>query len=179
MDWSVKGGELRKATIAAMDEVLDSLDGERLYAICLQTDDGGMSVGLCANTEEGYSEKRVEAEEAGDLDESFDAYLRWNSAEWRHEMTGWEHFRQIEQDLSEEVEDPEGGFETYFEHLIDAMIDALATLRSEREQALQGVTLFVTITDSEETIEVEDRSAVRLNPAELSEPFLRRYDEAG
>jgi hypothetical protein len=174
MDWTATRTALRSATLAAVDELLPALRGERLYAICLQTDDGGMGVGLCANTEECYAEKCADAEPS-DRSEEYFAYLRWDSAEWRHELFGWEHFGKADEQLAAGLDDADPAFAPFFDQLIEAMTDALANLRVERASALEHVTLFVTITDSDETLAVEDRSAQRLNPPQLAEPFLRRY----
>jgi hypothetical protein len=54
------------------------------------------------------------------------------------------------------------------------MIDALAHLRAAR--ALEGVTLFATISDSEDAEAVERRSANRLNPVTLASEFGRPLD---
>jgi hypothetical protein len=177
MGWDEVRVGLRAATIAAVDEVCAGLGDERLYAICLQTDDGGMGVGLCANTEEGFArardeEAKVAADEAAD-----DAYLRWSSAEWEHELVGWERFGELDEQLEALAEAP-GGFTAYFDRLIDAMVDALAHARLERADALAGVTLFATVTDSDDETEVEDRSAERVNPPELAAAFLGRYADS-
>ncbi|WP_206243735.1 DUF4303 domain-containing protein [Novosphingobium terrae] len=176
MDWNAKAHELATATIAAVDELLSSLQGERLYAISLQTDDGGMSVGPSANTEEGYAASHAAAATSRTLSTAYEAYLRWNSAEWRYEILGDAHFEEINSALSDmEPGDTGEDFDSYFAKLIDAMIGALATLRAKRAEALEGVTLFVSITDSDEARAIEDRSATLLNPVPLAEAFLRRF----
>lgn len=164
------------ATRLAVDQLLASLDGERLYAICLQTDDGAMSIGLCANTEQGYLEKRADADAARELTASYDAYLRWNSAEWRHEMIDTECFDQIEKDLRDALDDPPGGFEVYFNGLIEAMTLALIDAKAAFGERLVDVTAFVTVTDSDETDEIENASAARINSPELAVAFLARHD---
>ncbi len=164
---------LREATLVAFDEAIDTLTGERLYAIALTTDDGAMSVGLCITTVEHYESKRSEADAAGDLSSpGYDAYLKWDTAEWRDELAGWKHFEPISRALLNDDDDDADGFE---EH-IDALIATLAHLRSERASALVGVTLFVTVTDSDESDAIEDRSALELNPPDVAEAFLRRYE---
>lgn len=176
MDWHARIAELRAATLAASDDLLESLDGERLYAICLQTDDGGMSVGFCANSEQGYAASRAAAAQARELDASYDAYLRWDSAEWRYEMAGDAHFAQANRAfIAAATTDTGEDFGTYFDQLLEAMSDALAHLRAERADALEDVTLFVTITDSDAAEAVEARSATRLNPPEAAAAFVRRF----
>ncbi|MDT3330714.1 DUF4303 domain-containing protein [Microbacterium aquilitoris] len=164
---------LREATVAAFDETIETLTGERVYAVALTTDDGAMSAGLCITTVEHYESKRSQADAAGDLaSPGYDAYLRWDTAEWRDELAGWEHFSPISRLLEDSSDDADGWFE---EH-IDALIAALAHLRAERAEALAGVTLFVSVTDSDETEAIENRSARELNPPELSGRFLSRYE---
>ncbi|MCJ9701845.1 DUF4303 domain-containing protein [Bradyrhizobium sp. SHOUNA76] len=176
MDWHAKVEKLRTATIATVDALTSLLKGQRLYAICLQTADDGMSVGLCANTEEGYAEKRASEAEIEDMTPQYSAYLRWAPAEWRYEIFGDDHFADINRDLIAAGANSNRDFSIYFDHLIDAMIHALAHLRAERAQALEGVTLFVTISDSEEAEAVERRSANRLNPPTLAGEFGRPLD---
>lgn len=55
------------------------------------------------------------------------------------------------------------------------MIDALASLRAERTAALADVTLFVTISDSDEAQAIENLSAKRLNPPDLARAFQQRF----
>ena len=173
MDWDAKVEELRTATILAVDALTSLREGQRLYAICLQTADDGMSVGLCANTEEGYAEKRASEAEIEDMTPEYSAYLRWAPAEWRYEFFGDDHFADISRDLAAASLNGNEDFSAYFDRLIDAMIDALAHLRAERARALEGVTVFVTISDSEEAKAVERRSADRLNPPTLAGQFGR------
>ncbi|MHC4047055.1 DUF4303 domain-containing protein [Bradyrhizobium sp. 23AC] len=176
MDWNAKVEKLRAATIATVDALTSLLKGQRLYAICLQTADDGMSVGLCANTEEGYAEKRASETEIEDMTPEYSAYVRWAPAEWRYEIFGDDHFADINRDLTAASANSNKDFNVYYDHLIDAMVDALAHLRAERAQALEGVTLFVTISDSEEAEAVERRSANRLNPPTLAGEFGRPLD---
>jgi hypothetical protein len=168
---------LHTATIAAADALTASLEGQRLYAICLQTADDGMSVGFCANTEEGYAEKRASEAELEHMTPEYLAYLRWAPAEWRYEMFGDDHFADVNSDLTAASLNGGEDFSVYFDHLIDAMIDALTHLRAERAQALDGVTLFVTISDSEEAEAVEQRSANRLNSPTLASQFKQPLDQ--
>ena len=77
------------------------------------------------------------------------AYLRWSPAEWRYEMFGDAHFAAINRDLRGQALNSEGDFDRYFATLIEAMTGALANLRSARQSALGGVTMFVTISDSD------------------------------
>lgn len=131
-----------------------------------------MSPGLCLTAIEHLHARRSGAAVNGDLSEpGYEAYLRWDAAEWRDELVGWDHFEAVARAIDEAEEDADDWFE---EH-IDSLIAAIAALRAERAEALHGVTLFVSVTDSDATTSVEGRSAAELNLPELSEPFLARY----
>lgn len=173
MDWIAIAGKLRAATVAAADMLSAVLEEQHLYSICLQTADDGMSVGFCANTEEGYAEKRASEAEFEKMTPDFAAYLRWSPAEWRYEGFGDDPFTDINRDLTAASIAWNDDFALYFDHLSHAMIDALAHLRVERAQALEGVTLFVTISDSEAAQGVEQKSIHRLNPSTLAAEFHR------
>ncbi|USQ96574.1 DUF4303 domain-containing protein [Caulobacter sp. RL271] len=100
MDWSTDVEKLRAATIAAFDALPSALEGQRLYAICLQTADDGMGVGFCANTEEGYVEKRASEAEVEDMTPEYSVYMRWAPAEWRYELFGDDHFADVNGDFT-------------------------------------------------------------------------------
>lgn len=174
MNWVAITGELRAATIAAVDMLSAVLGEQRLYAICLQTADDGMSVGFCANTEEGYAEKCDSEAEIEKMSPDYTAYLRWAPAEWRYEGFGDDPFADINRDLTAASIASNDDFALYFDHLIHAMIGALAHLRLERAEALEGVTLFVTISDTEAAQGVEQQSIHRLNQSTLAAGFGQR-----
>lgn len=171
MDWIAIAGELRVATITAVDMLSSVLEGQRLYAVCLQTADDGMSVGFCANSEESHAAKRASEAEIEEMSPEYTAYLRWAPAEWRYEGFGDDLFADINRDLTAASAASNDDFALYFDHLIRAMIDALAHLRAERAQALEGVTLFVTISDSEAAQTVERQSVHQLNRSMLAAEF--------
>ncbi len=171
MDWTVLTRQLGAATVAAVDRLSAALAEERLYAVCLQTADDGMSVGFCANTEEGYTAKRASEAQIEAMSPDYAAYLRWAPAEWRYEVFGDDLFAEINHVLTAACTAWNDDFTLYFDHLIQAMIEALAHLRVERAQALDSVTLFVTVSDSEAAQAVERRSVHRLNRSPLVAKF--------
>lgn len=99
---------LREATLAAFDDAVALLDGEHLYAVALTTDDGGMSPGLCLATLEHLHARRSDAADIGDLSEpDYEAYLRWDTAEWRDELVGWDHVEAVARAIDEADDDAE------------------------------------------------------------------------
>ncbi|MBO9547254.1 MAG: DUF4303 domain-containing protein [Caulobacter sp.] len=175
MDWIAITGELRAAAVGAVDMLSSVLEGRHLYAICLQTADDAMSVGFCANTEESYADKHASEAKIENMSPDYAAYLRWAPAEWGYEGFGDDLFADINRDLTAASAASENDFAVYFHHLIQAMIDALAHLRAERTQALEAVTLFVTISDSEAAQAVERQSVHQLNRSTLAAEFCQRF----
>lgn len=178
MDWDEITTQLEAAVLAAFDALIASLQGQGLYALALVTEDGSMSVGIAANTEEAFQEHlKAEREVEGELSPQDEAGYRWNTGEWLHE--GWRNdlFAALNRVLCDEAVGEEtdnvGG---HLAKLVETMTAALARLRREREAMLADTILFVTLTDSDEAEGIEDASAQQVNPPMLLDHFLKRYD---
>ncbi|WP_420139577.1 DUF4303 domain-containing protein [Sphingomonas sp.] len=172
MNWDDITRQLTQATIAAVDDLLRELDGERLYALALVTDDDWNGASLAANTEEWFAARlAAETEPDEDMHPNMTGWYRWGVGEWRNENYSWDLFKPV-CDLLWDYEGP-----TRVE-LGEAMTVALEHLRRERAEALAGITLFITLTDSDDAEAVENASAMRLNPPPLLDAFLARYASA-
>jgi hypothetical protein len=175
MDWDTIRESIQVAVLATFDELIVSVGDERLYVICLQTADDGISIGAGANTEEGYSAKCASEAELEDMTPEYRSYLRWAPAEWRFEVIGDAHFSGVNRDLSILLTDPDSNSTAHFARLIQIMTDGLAYLREARAEMLNNVALFVTISDSEIAEDVEQQSAGQLNPPSILNELLTRY----
>jgi hypothetical protein len=175
MDWDTIRESIHAAVLATFDELIVSAGDERLYVICLQTAEDGISVGAGANTEEGYSARCAFEAELEDMTPEYRSYLRWSPAEWRFEVVGDTHYAAVNRDLSVLLTDSDINFTAHFARLIQTMTDGLAYLRKERADMLTNVALFVTVSDSETAEEVERQSAGLLNPQSISNALLGRY----
>lgn len=170
MDWTRITQDLGAAVIAVTDDILASIARQRLYAICLLTDGDGGSVGFWAATEEDFERRRASEAEAEEMTPDYEAYLRWTPEEWSEDAHGDAFMRGVGKQLFAEVIGGTASPE-HFDRTIEAMTDALARLRSERADTLADVTLFVSVSDSDDAEAVERRSAERLNPAGLRSNF--------
>ncbi|RYE73454.1 MAG: DUF4303 domain-containing protein [Oxalobacteraceae bacterium] len=177
MDWNDIARRLEAAVLTAFDDLIALAPEPGFYALALVTEDGAMSVGLAANTEETVS-IRLEAEHresSGDPSEE-EAWIRWGVGEWRHE--GWRDdlFSDVNRLLCEAVLAPRShASDSRLAGLVEAMTMALERLRQARGVLLADTILFVTLTDSDAAEAVEDASACRLNPPDLRDHFLARY----
>ncbi len=170
IDWTAITRDLGTAVIAVTDDLLASIARQRLYAISLLTDGDGGSVGFWAATEEDFEHRRASEAEAEAMTPDYEAYLRWTPEEWSEDAHGDVFLRTVNKPLFAEVI---GGTSApdHLDRTIAAMTDALALLRTERADALAGVTLFVSVSDDEGADAIERRSVERLNPSELRSNF--------
>lgn len=174
MDWDAIRNELAKAVQQAFDDFRIGLHDGQLYALCLSVADDGMGIGLNANTESFFKENLLEESAVEEMTSQDEGYFRWSSAEWEFEGIGDSIFQPVNDALTQAVlNDTLKG--SSFEKLIDAMIGALRLLREMQGDALKGVTLFVTLTDSDEAEEIENRSVIAINPPNVAQAFISRF----
>ncbi|CAN7570082.1 DUF4303 domain-containing protein [Caulobacter sp. LjRoot300] len=174
MSWKDISEELRSASLAAVKGLLSKHEREHIYALALFTSDDGANVALAANTEEGYqAHLTAEAEDEDEPNSPEDEiYYRWASGEWVVE--GWDRsaFSRVNALLEQQEE---SDFDSYFDHLVEAMTTALVATKAALGERLADVTAFVTVTDSDAAEEIENASASRINAADLASRFLRRF----
>ncbi len=171
---------VRDAAEKAFTEVRAAHPDEHFYAFALYTDDGAMTVVPAANTEEGFQRKVGE-------DGAEANYYRWATGEWAYEAVGSKAFQaasdllnaddRYEGEESDDEDDP--AFAAFKSQVIEAMTLGLAEMEAEgffgSGPARERVTLFVSISDSDESEMVEDASARSLNPLPVYERFAVRY----
>ncbi len=175
MDWQAIRNELSQAILRAFDRFHERLDEEQVYALCLSVSEDGMAIGLNANTESCFARKLSEERELEDMTPQYERYLRWSPAEWCFEGVDDAAFQGIN-DMLVQVVLGDGLGASGFHDLIDAMIGSLETVRSMRADSLQGVTMFVTVTDSDDAEAIENRSAIAINPPDIARYFVSRLD---
>ena len=174
MDWTTIGAELTAAVDAATLALLDDPGSGDLYAIALSVAEDGMGIGLCWTTETHFRAHLASESQHETLSDDDAAYYRWAPAEWSHETWRDDLFAGINATVSAKAPD-DGLSRRDFKRLIDVMIEALAALREAQSPALANTTLFVTVTDSEDSQSIENRSAAKLNPRALHQAFAARY----
>jgi hypothetical protein len=165
--------EIASAARQAFTEIRNDHPSERFYAFALYTDDSAMTVEPAANSEEALEST------AEDYDESPDTgWLRWGTAEWAYESEGGDHFNDVYDALNVEnrydKKDPKA-FGAFKQNLFETMILALKSLDDEgffgTGKDREAVTLFCSVSDSDDAEDLEDQSAKRLN----SKAVYRRF----
>jgi hypothetical protein len=177
IDFAKLRAEIRSAARASFTEVRDGHPDETFYAFALSTDDGVMSIGPGANSEEAFQRT---AGSYGYSDPADLAYLRWSTAEWAYEGAGGKHFRAVYDLLNgPSREDDEKDFAAFKVKVLAAMVEGLRDLDASgffgSGDARGQITLFVALSDSDMSPDVEDDSAQKLNPAPVYARFAARY----
>lgn len=178
--------EIAAAARRAFQTVVNNHPNERFYAFALYSDDAAMTVVSAANSEEALKRKaRNEAENSPTQDLS--GWARWATGEWAYEAEGGEHFDRVHDLLNaadllgaeDDCDDRE--FPAFKADLYNTMIEALGDLDAEGffgiGEQREAVTVFCSISDSDDAEELENRSAQKLNSASVYEKFKNRYGD--
>lgn len=166
---------------------------EQLYAFALYTDDTAVGVVPSLNTEEAYQRtiaKLMADEETREWYEekniSFaDSLLgdyRWSPYEWNYECVEREAFEPVMKLINNrgmgfyDEHDPLG-FVKFKAGVLAAMVLALADLELEgvfgRGSDREALTVYCSIPSSDCTVWLEQDSARRLNPPQITQTFAR------
>ncbi|WP_082468227.1 MULTISPECIES: DUF4303 domain-containing protein [unclassified Sphingomonas] len=173
MDWEAIENQLVQAVRQAFDDFVAENGTDGLYALCLSISEDGMGLGLNATTESCFNEKLSSESAIEEITPQYKSYLRWSPAEWCFEGVGDDIFQPINDTLTQVVLNDELN-DSDFLQLINLMIASLRKLRESQAKLLHDITLFVTITDSDESKKIENRSAVEINPPEVAQGFVSR-----
>lgn len=166
----------------ALDKFRAMKPDETIYAFALYTDDDCCATCVAANTEEALQRKiakeTLRRKQAGEPDLSkvdIDGY-RWITGEWEYEGIEDKGFPTYNEMLS--MQEGES-YKSFRQGVIVAMVGALKELDSEgvfgKGTLRERITLFVAITDSNESFLVENQSARQLNPRKVAQQFYRRF----
>jgi Domain of unknown function (DUF4303) len=179
MDWAMFKAEMQAATLIAFDRLMPQIGDETLYALCLQTTDDGWGIGPFANTREGLAVQIAELSRSIDLTPQDLRSMQWSADEWRHDRFGDDAFMAVNQQVMQAADDvSDADLSSHVARITDAMIGALEQLRMQHGEALDGVTMFVTKSDSDDAEALENLSSERLNPPDLHRAFLQRWDDS-
>jgi len=176
MDWAELTERVATASRASFSDLLRQQGGERFYAFVLYTDADCYTVLPSANSIEKHEEKigRARVEDSQGM-----AGYRWSIGEWAYESWKGDAFDAICEDLSAASQSAceAGTFPEFQQQVHAAMIEALASLDREGffDSIREDIVLFVSSSDYDESIALENRSAQVLNSAEVFAAFLKRY----
>ncbi|WP_338638387.1 DUF4303 domain-containing protein [Burkholderia pyrrocinia] len=172
--------EIADAARVTYRALLAAHPNEHFYAFALFTDGGAMTVVPAANSDEGLKRIREKMEVADDDDAP---EFTWAPAEWAYESAEADSFNPLCKRLADTVLGPnfqEAKFGEFFRDLQHDMIEALRLLDQEglfgTGAEREKITLFVSISDDDGAVQLENESAKVLNPPAVFDRFIKRYD---
>ena len=164
--------QIVEAVTAEMGKILQETGEEQIYTAALVTDSDCITLFLAVNTLE-YLETNsgLESED------------KWLPDEWGYSDDPGGPLEKISRSLYEYDEALGGGDnvdekrEAHHRMFFEAVISALEQLKEQKAfgENTENVTCFFSMSDDERAEELENRSAERLNPPDLFEAFLKRF----
>lgn len=176
VDWIDLTERMVAASRVSFADVMERKMGERFYAFILYTDGDCYTVVPSANSIDQHQQKLAKH---GIDDPQNMAGYKWSIGEWAYEAWKAEAFDAICQDVSAASQSAyeNAAFPEFRQQLHACMINALAVLDAEGffGPRRNEMVLFISSTDQDEAIHLENSSAQSLNPPEIYEEFLKRY----
>ena len=163
--------EVSAATRRAFADLQSNHADETIYAFALYSDDGAMTVCPAANTEEALGRQLRKQGIVEDAE-----HWRWYPGDWEYEYEGAQHFKAASDMLRSAVFGlPEDGFVEFRQKVFETIVAALLDLENDGFFGVgagrEPLTIFFTISDSEQAEEWENQSARVLNPPAVYERF--------
>lgn len=172
MEWDELEIKCLQATVAAIKKLLAKKNGENFYAFSLYTDSSAMTVSLSANSEQHVNS--IFDREENTSKENQD-YYKWTTSEWAYEGIYPEIFTDISKSLRESPD--RANFSQFKNNLIQTLINTLKKVKhGELSLVLSTSVVFVSITDDDESENIENISAQLINNESIASYFLARYD---
>ncbi|WP_263265153.1 DUF4303 domain-containing protein [Pseudomonas sp. RIT-PI-S] len=179
MDWNILETRVYMAAKKAFTEIRKANENEHFYVFVLYVDSSVMSIAPAANSLQRLKQK-IDFEDEENRTEENIAYYKWTSSEWGFEGYAGEEFEVINRDLREDSE--RTNFSSFKENALITMAKVLVSLVKEgffkkfrQKSEDEVVTVFVTVTDSDESEAVENLTAKLINDEEVYNYFISRF----
>jgi len=155
-------------------KLIDDHPNETIYAFIIYTDEDCYTILPAANSLEKLKEKVLESGNEGQINS---AEYKWSSAEWAYESAYDEKFSAICKILSEQA-GKTGSFPDFKKNVHRCMIAALKRMDEENffGHRRENLMLYISSSDHDESIKMENESAKQLNSKQKYDAFLKRYD---
>ncbi|NUL38958.1 DUF4303 domain-containing protein [Kosakonia sacchari] len=172
MEWDELEIKCLQATVAAIKKLLAENPEENFYAFSLYTDSSAMTVSLSANSEQQVN-SILDSEE--NTSKENQDYYKWTTSEWAYEGVYPDFFNDISKSLRESPD--RANFSQFKKNLIQTLINTLKKVKhGELSLVLSASVVFVSITDDDESENIENISAQSINNESITCYFLARYD---
>ncbi|MBY7903819.1 DUF4303 domain-containing protein [Vibrio fluvialis] len=172
MNWDNFEEKCFKATVEVLSKLISEHKNEKIYAFALYTDGGAMTVSVSANSEERLN---LILDEDSDKSKENQNYYKWATSEWAYESYDDYLYCELCKELRHSSD--RENFFNFRNSLITSMTNVLVRVRKEMlNDALASITMFVSVTDDDDSEYIENESSEKINEIALHENFLNRYD---
>lgn len=176
VDWVNLTERIVAASRISFSDLIDQRRSEGFYAFALYTDGDCYTVLPSANSLEKHNEK---LSKRGIDDPRNMAGYKWSIGEWAYEAWKDKGFEDICRDLSAASQSAceAGTFPEFRQQVHSSMVKALAFLDGEGcfGSIRNEIVIFISSTDVDEAIDMENQSAKVLNSPVIHDGFLKRY----
>ncbi|WP_261822112.1 DUF4303 domain-containing protein [Pragia fontium] len=161
------------------NKLTELIKGECLYAVSLVTDSCFDSIYLGLSTEESLLRKIDKYQEKREVSEKMKSYLRWTPAEWGYDNSDIPNslLPKVSNILRDKKMEVTSEFESMFYEVLEKVMRTLYQdgLFSNNIISSQ-LTLFISISDDDRALEIENDSARILNSLDVYEKFIKRFE---
>ncbi len=176
MNWNKLSEEIFVAARLSFSELISRHNEEHFYAFALYTDSDCYTVVPAANSLQKYDTKI--AEDNVDDETELVAY-KWSIAEWAYEACGSNYFKGI-CDLLSTASNKAGNDEQFLQFKMNVHTCMINALQRLEHNGLFGTmrsnfVLYISMSDDDDALELENKSAKILNPSNLYNEFLARW----
>jgi len=177
MNWEHLTRDIVVAAKISFSDLINRHREEKFYAFALFTDNDCYTISPTANTIEEYS--KIISRKNITNQKSMMGY-KWYIGDWVLDGGDDGKFDEISDRLSSasQTASETDSFLDFKEHVHSCMIEALSILDKEGffGEIRGDIVLFISSSEYDESEEMENSSAKILNPPEIYERFLKRYD---
>lgn len=180
------GNKIQKAVKKDMKKILKEVGEEKIYTVALVTDSDCITLYLALNTNEYMKEADEEnieilqddlsEEDIKNVREGVISLTKWIPDEWGYSDGKNSELNKISKLLYKKEKSNPEEYERYTKLFFETVISAFKQLIESKTfgENTEEITYFVSISDDENTYEIENYSAKLLNSKNVYEEFLNR-----
>ena len=158
-----------------LTDTLSEAQNEKVYACALGTDSDFGTLFLAVNTEESLARHISEMKQKDLCDTPEDEiYYRWGCSE--HQYGGDTHLNGIS-DILQDIDNAYDYKDQIIEIIVQVVRDTDEAVFRKYGQSKADIVFFVSMTDDDEALALENETVVQMTQAELAESFLKRYEQ--
>lgn len=180
--------KIEKAVRKDIKEIMRKVGKERIYSVALVTDSDCITLYMALNTYEYMKKKdekyvemlrnRLSKEKIESVENGSSSLTKWIPCEWGYSEGKYSELNEISKLLYQKEEIDSEKYVKNIELLFEAVTRAFKRLIEDGVfgENSEQITYFISMSDDERTIEIENHSAKLLNSESVYKEFLKRLE---